>query len=155
MEQRYHPAAKQAAAVGFLVVGSLLLTGCGNELAQVSGVVTMDGEPLRGGDRIHATVYFQPASGEGTSAAGVIDENGEYQLSTGSQRGIPPGEYVVTFSATEMIPPQDGGSTYSGRRISDPKYASVKTSGIRFEVEEGNNQFDIPIESAPPALERR
>jgi hypothetical protein len=131
-------------------VGSVLclaVAGCGSNLAQVSGVVTLDGEPLRGGEGIHATVFFQPATGEGASAAGTLDENGVYQLSCGSLEGIPPGEYVVTFSASEIIPSKTPGGTPTGRSISDPKYASAKTSNIRFEVQLGDNECDITLES--------
>jgi len=143
-------------AESYLVAGfmCILLTGCGKNLAQVSGVVTLDGEPLKGGEGIHATVFFQPASGEGASAVGTLNENGVYQLSCGSLEGIPPGEYIVTFTASEIIGGEDG-STPTGRRISDPKYASTKTSELRFKVEAGDNQCDLALESPPSRGSRR
>lgn len=137
------------ATVSAYCVSLALLTGCGSSLSQVSGVVTLDGEPLRGSEQIQGTVFFQPASGDGTSAAGLVDEQGNYFISSGSQEGVVPGEYVVTISATEIVPSKAPGGTPTGKRISDPKYASAKTSGLRFTVLEGSNEFDISIESPP------
>jgi hypothetical protein len=132
----------------------LALSGCGNGLAQVSGLVTLDGEPLHGGDNVRATVIFQPASGKGSPAVGILDENGEYRLSTGSQDGIEPGEYVVTCSAAELVPPKNPGGTPGGRRLTDAKYNSAKTSGLSFTVLPGKNNFDIPLESVTKSAKR-
>jgi hypothetical protein len=129
------------------------LAGCGKNLAQVSGTVTVDGQPLRSVDGVKATVYFQPENG-GPSGVGPIDAEGQYTLSTGSQDGVPPGEYLVTCSATRIISSSTPGGTPTGKRITDPKYASAKTSGLRFSVKEGDNQFDIALES-PKASTRR
>jgi hypothetical protein len=122
-------------------------SGCGNGLADVSGTVTLDGAPLRGGNDVRATVYFQPASGSGAAAVGILDESGRYTLSTGSEEGAAPGDYVVTFTATQIIPSKEPGGTPSGRRITDLKYANAKTSGLQFTVQSGNNEFNIPLES--------
>lgn len=124
----------------------LSMAGCGSDLVQVSGFVTQNGKPLRGGESIRATVVFQPVSGTGATAMGIVDENGEYFLSTGSQDGIKPGEYIVTCSASELIPSKDPHGTPGGRRISDPKYASAQTSGLRFTVQPGNNEFNITLD---------
>lgn len=54
------------------------MSGCGGgeypELAQVSGVVTLDGSPLA-----NATVEFQPQAG-GRASLGTTDESGFYEL---------------------------------------------------------------------------
>lgn len=133
----------------------MLLSGCGNGLSQVSGVVTLDGEPLQASDEIHATVFFQPTFPKGASAAGILNSKGEYSLSSGSQSGIAPGEYLVTVSATQLVAGKNQGDTPIGKLISHPKFASTKTSGLRFEVVDGNNEFDIPIESAPAQTRQR
>lgn len=132
-----------------MVAVCLLVTGCGNDLAQVSGVVTVGGEPLRGGNDVRATVIFQPASGQGSTGVSLLDENGEYQLSTGSRSGLAPGEYLVTCTATQLVPSKTPGGLPGGKRITHPKYANTKTSGLRFNVHDGNNQIDIPLEAAP------
>jgi hypothetical protein len=131
------------ALVCLAISGSLV--GCGNNLAQVAGYVTVDGEPLRGGPDVKATVYFQPSAG-GAPAVGIVDGEGKYNLSTGSQQGVAPGEYLVTCSASQIIASPTGG-TPGGKRVTDPKYASTQTSGLRFSVQEGPNQYDIALES--------
>ena len=66
----------------------LALSGCGNGLAQVSGQVTLDGQPLHGGNGdIRVTVQFQPASGVGATAIGLADENGNYEIGNGLPNG--------------------------------------------------------------------
>jgi len=142
--------------IGFVLTAILCVSfvGCGNNLARVTGVVTIDGQPLRGGEGVKATVMFQPQSG-GAPAVGPIDENGRYELSTGSQTGIAAGKYQVSCTATQIIASNTPGGTPSGKRITDPKYASVKTSGLQFEVQPGHNQFDINLESSPTNTGRR
>ena len=131
------------------------LPGCGNGLAQVSGQVTVDGQPLRGGSGdVRVTVKFQPASGIGPTAIGIADENGNYSLGTGSQTGIPAGEYVVTCSASELVRQKDSQAVIGGRQITDQKYADGRTSGLKFTVQPGNNEFNIPLISTPKATSR-
>ncbi len=63
----------------------LVAAGCGEkqkDLADVSGVVTLDGRPLAGG-----TVRFQPIAPSGSTIAGkgsyaTTDSAGKYQLKT-------------------------------------------------------------------------
>jgi len=124
----------------------LVISGCGSGLARVSGQVTMDGEPLRGGSgNVRVTVQFQPANGVGSTAIGLADENGNYALATGSQAGIPPGDYLITCTAVELVQPKNASFAAGSRRITDPKYANANTSGLSFTVQPGKNQFDIPL----------
>jgi hypothetical protein len=126
----------------------IFLTGCGNGLATVSGQVTLDGQPIHGGNGdVRVTVQFQPAGGSGSSPIGLADENGNYTLGTGSQTGISPGEYVVTCTVAELTRSKDSNVTTGVRRVSDPKYANAKTSGLKFTVQPGKNEFNIPMES--------
>jgi hypothetical protein len=121
--------------------------GCGNDLAQVTGAVTVDGQPLRGGGDVRATVIFQPATGDGRVAVGLVNADGRYRLSSGSQEGVVPGDYVATCSATKLVT-NDGGVT-GGRRLTDPIYANIKTSGLKFTVQPGKNEFDLALHSRP------
>lgn len=127
----------------------LAMSGCGNGLAQVSGLVTLDGKPLGSGDNVRTTVIFQPVASTGTKAAAIVDENGRYQLSTGSQEGIPPGEYIVTCTSAQVIPPKDPWGTPSGKQITSTKYSSAATSRMSFTVQAGSNEYDIPLKSRP------
>lgn len=138
---------RMAALCGILLFGATL-SGCGNGLAQVNGLVTLDGQPLQGGaGDTRVTVEFHPASGIGTVSIGLADENGQYALGTGAETGIPPGEYLVSCSASRLVP---GGGA---RRITDPKFANTKTSGLTCSVAPGDNEFNIAL-SSPPAVRR-
>lgn len=123
-------------------------SGCSNGLASVSGKVTLDGEPIRGGEDVRATVYFNPDGSGGVAAVGLVDENGEYRLTTGSENGVPPGTYHVTFTASKLIRNAAGGAP-GGKRISPPRYAVASTSGLTYTVEPGNNTYDLVLSSAP------
>ena len=131
------------------------LPGCGSSLAKVSGTVTVDGQPLRGGNDVRVTIQFEPASGSGPMGFGHADENGVYTVSTGSKSGLPPGEYFVACSAVQLIPAKDPSMAPGGRRLTDMKYASARTSGLKLTVQPGSNQFDIPLQGAAKTSPRR
>jgi hypothetical protein len=125
-----------------------VVCGCGNGLAQVSGQVTLDGQPLHGGNGdTRVTVQFLPTGGTGTTAIGLADENGNYALRTGSQAGIPPGEYFATCTAAQIVSSPTGGAP-GGRRITPEKYSSARTSGFKFTVEPGRNEINLQLTSA-------
>jgi len=132
-----------------VVLPCVLIVGCGNGLATVTGQVTLNGQPLRGGNSdTRVTVQFQPVNGAGSTAIGLADENGNYELATGSKDGIPPGEYLVTCTATTLSPPKGGAGAGGSHRLTDPKYANANTSGLKFTVEPGKNKYDIPLVSS-------
>jgi hypothetical protein len=129
------------AAVFAMSAASLLLSGCGNGLAQVSGQVTIDGQPVDGSKgNAFVVVQFVPVGGKGANGAGLADENGRYSVATGSQSGVWPGEYFVTCTVR---------NERSGGLVPDPKYADAKKSGLKCTVESGRNEFDIPLQSRP------
>jgi hypothetical protein len=133
----------RAAGVLLLLAICLSLTGCGNGLAQVSGQVTVDGQPLRGGKGdVRVTIQFRPADGVGPAAVGLADENGHYMLATGAQAGIRPGDYFVSCSQSVLGKPKDPTAT------PDSKYANAKTSGLKFTVQQGKNVINLPLQSA-------
>jgi len=79
-----------------LFVASVFLTGCeqGPNSAQVTGVVTIDGEAVKG-----VAVQFSPKSKE-RSAIGYTDANGKYTLRfTETKPGCIPGDHVVRITA--------------------------------------------------------
>lgn len=110
--------------------------GCGNgdrpPLGNVSGTVTMDGEPLVG-----VIVTFKPTNGR--PAVGVTDATGKYQLEySRGVKGTKVGSNTVGFSwpigvaGSHEIP-----ARYSGK------------SDLEQEVESGCNSFDFDLESDP------
>ena len=91
------------------VVGILTAAGCSSnpaiypEVADVVGVVTLDGQPLEG-----ATITFAPEAGRASS--GVTDSTGRYNLNyTGSIRGAMLGAHRVMIK--KMV--QDRAATPS------------------------------------------
>jgi hypothetical protein len=128
---------------------SALVAGCGNGMSQVSGAITLDGQPLYARDGVTATVMFQPTGG-GAAAVGKLDRDGKYHISTGSQSGLRPGDYVATCAVNKVIASTDGGAA-SAKGMSDPKYSDSKTSGFAFTVRPGNNEFDLALESLKKA----
>jgi hypothetical protein len=130
-----------------LVMITVGLIGCGPKLGEVIGVVTLDGQPLRGGDGVRATVVFQPVASGGVPAVGNVGREGEYRLSSGSQEGVAPGEYAVTCTASQKIVGRDPNAAPIAKRITDPKYANAATSGLQFTVQPGSNEFNIALES--------
>ena len=121
------------------------LGGCSNGLAQVSGQVTLDGQPVHGGKGdTRVTVQLQPADGVGATAVGLADESGNYTIATGSQAGIKPGEYYVSCSVSTL--------GVAGP-VADPKFANTKTSGLKLTVQPGKNEYNIPLQS--PAKKSR
>jgi hypothetical protein len=93
-------------------------------LTPVQGIVMLDGKPLAG-----VVVTFCPKKEEGSSAAGITDENGCFQLTcfpTGN--GAKPGEYNVTVAARATggySPHQDSHSTIGTKAI--PRHYGIST----------------------------
>ncbi|MGM0487832.1 MAG: hypothetical protein ACQESR_13865 [Planctomycetota bacterium] len=157
-----------------LAMAVLVLSGCGDstpvlDTEPVKGVVTLDGEPVP-----EATVLFRPVNeGEGTSASGMTDADGEYKLTarpSGGAKGKPeagttPGEYYVGVIKTETA----GGSleeqheqatkgdqkdSGAGREpepevthVVPEEYHVPQDSGIKVTVSEGQNEIPIELSS--------
>lgn len=122
---------------------AVLLVGCGGKPSEVSGVVTLDGQPLS-----HGMIGFTPVGG-GMRAAGEIKSDGGYTLSTNRELGLEPGEYTVTVVSRErgIVSPDSSGPPLPGPYITPKRYAVDSTSGLKFTVERGDNTIDIPLTS--------
>ena len=129
-----------------LACAALLMLGCGNPMAKVTGMVTLDGAPLAGGGDIRGTVTFTRADGSGVPAVGILDSAGYYDLATANRQGIPPGNYTVAIAATKIIIPEPG-ATPSGRPITPRHYARANESGLTAEVQPGKNTIDFSLVS--------
>lgn len=121
----------------------------------VSGVVTLDGEPLP-----NATVYFTPV--DKTSGAqqsvGRTNEAGEYKLQTllgKADAGTTPGDYVVTIDCVDEV--ETGGTTTNddGEEVPEmeeiqrvpSRYLNGETSGLTATVVKGSNTFNFDLTS--------
>jgi hypothetical protein len=130
-----------------LIFLSLLLTGCGGTYdATVSGIITLDGNPLPRG-----TVCFNPDA-DGPSAYGLIQSDGKYTLATGREEGLPSGAYTVTVVANEQsVEKTPGAIPTPGKPISPSWYRNKNSSPLKYNLEAGSNQIDISLTSTPPA----
>jgi hypothetical protein len=122
-----------------LVVSSLLIvasfaTGCGQgdrpPMGSVSGVITIDGDPLSG-----VIVLFTPENGRPATA--MTDIQGRYQLQyVGNVYGCKTGENTVSFTApTSGSPSHPIPAKYQGK------------TDLKVEVASGRNNFDFDLES--------
>lgn len=83
----------------YLMFFTVASAGCGSSagLIPVSGVVTLDGAPLK-----NASISFVP-EGVGKQATGTTDDSGKFVLSTIDPRdGALPGRYKVVIAPNSM-----------------------------------------------------
>lgn len=126
-----------AAAIGILAAMSLcLIAGCGEsgpQLGDVSGTVTVDGQPVPG-----LSVQFEPKGG-GPGSMGGTGSDGKYKIQfRRGTTGAVVGTHVVRVTVAET---EEEGPTVT---IPD-KYNTQ--SELTFDVKPGENTFDIQIET--------
>ncbi len=149
----------------FFTLLGLALLGCSNSggptLHAVKGTVTKGGSPLA-----DVSVTFTPE--KGPSSAGVTDASGKFVLlSQTGKAGAVAGSHKVTLQVRPKVNPvQAGGgagaqweamaaSRGQGAKGAPavvkeetpfpPDYADPAKTPLKFEVESGSNDFDIPI----------
>jgi hypothetical protein len=131
------------AATTFLLLFAL---GCGGEnsnLAPVTGIVRVNGQPLSSG-----RVVFQPTTA-GINALAQIGADGTFTLATKDEPGALIGEHKVAIIATEK---GAGGrpDPTAGRQplkwLVAEKYQAAGTSGLVREVKAGENHFEFDLE---------
>ena len=136
------PLTKYQAAKAFSWIVFLVFVGCGGNPASVTGLVTIDGEPLERGK-----VGFTPTSG-GMKATGKIDSSGYYELRTNRESGLQVGEYEATVISTEPgIVEPGGGPPMPGKSLIPKRYGRTRTSELRFSVTSGANTINIELSS--------
>ncbi len=152
----------------FLMIVVPLVVGCGGGSSgdgfkgargQVSGKITLDGQPLQKG----CQVLFMGDNG-GYTATGVVGDDGRYTLVYGGGKGLPVGDYkvqvappvaVAASAANTAVDPMKMASQMklkSGSQKPEDtgpfpsKYGSTGTSGLRFKVEANQNTADFNLE---------
>jgi len=125
-----------------LLMAVALLCGCnqqsGPPLARVSGLVTLDGQPVQG-----AGLEF--IADAGGVAYGKSDNAGRYTMSFGNNRqGAIVGKNLVRITASDKV--TVGDKKYESTEIFPRKYNVDSQQYV--EVAKGSNQFDFKCESA-------
>ena len=132
------------------VTGLLVFQGCSSKntlgTVKVSGMVTLDGEPVGG-----VTVAFLPNRPEGgRECYGATDTQGRFVLTipgTVPGSGAIPGEYIVTF--IKMLDPTEGLTDAEIQR----KFPSGLQESINLLPEKYRNRTTTDI--APVTVEQR
>lgn len=127
------------------------LTGCGGESAGpataiVTGVVTLDGEPVS-----DALVNFDPVSESAVHAQAYTDQQGEFDVSiyvdnSKMKRGMVPGQYRVAVRKLET--PVGGSTLEPPRNLLPEQYGASETSGLEATItREGPNEVMLELGS--------
>ncbi len=141
----------------YLVYASIvsLLVGCagGPKLTEVSGKLTLDGEPLDG-----VQVIFVPDAefgGKGRISTGLTDADGNYKQTYSAagrqpqKPGVAAGKvrvYLIDVKASESAREQDGEGEINPIDVRfDFKFLDIQTSPLRFDVISGGQTIDIEL----------
>lgn len=131
--------------MGFGLAALLLAVGCGGgaggpDLAFVTGVVLLDGQPLP-----DAIVVFQPTGPQGSPSNAVTTADGRFELSFNRNRkGAIPGDHRVKISTARLISNENGDETEVPEKL-PPRYHE-KTE-LSYAVKPGKNEFEIQLDS--------
>lgn len=129
----------------------VLATGCGGadgpELAEVSGLVTLEGKPAPG-----VKLVFKPQGVEGGSPSyGTSDSNGRYELMfTKNKYGAMPGEHIVEVSSDKFSQEEIAEMKAQGDEIVESVEIPKKykaPDAIKKTVEPGDNEINIELTS--------
>lgn len=145
-----------------LVAGVLvLLSGCGGVeadydklgLVEISGTVTLDGNPLEGA----VVMFFTP---EETFCYGRTDSSGYYTLKLNSEKtGVIPGDKLVRISTTASTGEEEGGGVAEGEGDDEDPDAKKgakeervpecynKKSKLQVTVTESDSSFNFDLNS--------
>ncbi|MDR1291638.1 MAG: hypothetical protein LBK06_10595 [Planctomycetaceae bacterium] len=123
-----------------LVIICVCCIGCGERRTIVTGSVKYaDGTPITRG--------FVVFDNNKSSFFGTIKEDGSY--ATGAEKtvdGIPDGLYKVYLGKVNTIKPNLQTRKVEKTEIVDPKYCSIDTTDLTFEVKRGGLKvFDIVV----------
>lgn len=114
--------------------------------SSLSGIVTLDGQPMK---QEIGIVTFHPVGG-GSTAQASIASDGHYEVKTGRSDGLPAGEYLVTVIATDTsTQPDPTEPPVPGPLLSPLRYTNKQNTDLKFTIESGVNIIDIPLKSQP------
>jgi hypothetical protein len=115
------------------------------KLEPVTGVVTLDSEPL-----MNADITFIPISGQ-IEAGGRTDADGKYTLIVRNQMGAAVGDYKVTISKRTREDgsefPENRENVGAGKESLPPKYVDRIMTELKATVEPGENEINFDLKS--------
>ncbi|MEO1497712.1 MAG: hypothetical protein AAFV43_11240 [Planctomycetota bacterium] len=135
-----------------VLLAAFAVSGCDDSplVAPVTGVVTLDGEPLKFG-----YVVFQPTSGQMSKSE--IGSDGSFEMSTFKLHdGATIGTHLVSVKCNEGHSPEaraqrQGDGVVLGRSLVPAAYTRGNMSGITADVpKEGLPDFRIELSSQGP-----
>ncbi|MDR1480940.1 MAG: hypothetical protein LBJ00_18600 [Planctomycetaceae bacterium] len=140
---RAKPTVHTGFGINFLLMAVICVCfmGCGERRTTITGLVKFtDGTPITRG-----FVIFDNGT---NSFFGTIKENGTY--ATGAEKivdGIPDGTYKVYLGKVNGMKPNPQTRRVEKIEVVNPKYCSVETTSLTFEVKRGGvKTFDIIVE---------
>jgi hypothetical protein len=147
-------------SVGLMAAFVLGCGPTGPSLGRVTGKVTLDDKPLT-----NVAVTFMP-TGEGGSASGVTDANGNYELNHANGKGAPVGKCKVAVTTVQKAQstvdmsqiPSDSPeyakaleASQSGYNVTFkepiPEKYNVKTE-LQYDVKSGTQTIDLKLKSS-------
>ncbi|QDV48872.1 transthyretin-like family protein [Gimesia fumaroli] len=139
---------------GFVLSLLMLCAGCGGsinadysnlDLIDVSGKVTLDGQPLSG-----ATVAFEAP--DGTYSSGVTDESGAFTLMFNTEKsGCLTGDKIVRIQVKTDLenPDEESGEGSSNQPQSKIPERYNKKSTLEATVDANHTTFEFDLKSKP------
>jgi hypothetical protein len=108
-----------------------------------AGRLTMSGRPLAAGTQV---VFMHPE--KGYASFGTTDPAGNFKITSWNEGRLPIGRYRVMIQAPAgsagLLAPQTGELSQAEFPF---KYRQTSTSGLEYEVKEGENSFEIELTS--------
>jgi hypothetical protein len=132
--------------IGLLSLGLLSLCGCGGvslpPLNPVKGKVTVEGQPLTGGN---ISLIPVAVTNDKTipPSAGEIKSSGEYEIFTGGKSGAPAGDYKVVITPPMMPMDMAAGQKGPPKLPFNMKYGNPKDTPLQVKVPGGD--YDLTL----------
>lgn len=130
-----------------MVVLLLAVAGCGQGVGQVTGHLTIDGQPAPPG----LILEFQPQTRESSPSYGRTDATGRFEVwKNGTTKGVAPGASLVRIS----IPSPDTSGRGPPKLPAELEKLTIPArygtaSELRFDIKSGSQVIDIDIATKP------
>jgi len=125
----------------------LAVAGCGQGAGEVTGQLTVDGQPAPAG----LILEFQPQTKESSPSYGRTDATGRFEVwKNGTTKGVAPGASLVRIS----VPPPDTSGRGPPKLPAELEKLTIPArygtaSELRFDIKPGRQIIDIDITTKP------